>query len=53
MTPSRWDHFYRFILMTRFFTKGWGKPESLKRYLQVYLFIEIFGNKYFFGLDHP
>ncbi|KAJ4452114.1 hypothetical protein ANN_03631, partial [Periplaneta americana] len=28
---SRLDHVYRSILMTKFFTKGWGKPENLKR----------------------
>lgn len=30
-TGSKLDHVYRRILMTRFFTKGWGKPENLKR----------------------
>jgi hypothetical protein len=30
---SRLDHVYRSILMTKFFTKGWGKPENLKRYV--------------------
>lgn len=28
---SRLDHVYRSMLMTKFFTKGWGKPENLKR----------------------
>ncbi|PSN55357.1 Protein ABHD18 [Blattella germanica] len=28
---SRLDYVYRSILMTKFFTKGWGKPENLKR----------------------
>lgn len=34
---SRLDHVYRSILMTKFFTKGWGKPENLKR---LFLFKE-------------
>jgi len=29
---SRLDHLYRSLLLTKFFTKGWGKPENLKRY---------------------
>ncbi|XP_025084839.1 LOW QUALITY PROTEIN: protein ABHD18-like [Pomacea canaliculata] len=28
---SRLDHLYRRLLLTKFFTKGWGKPENLKR----------------------
>lgn len=28
---SRLDHLYRSLLLTKFFTKGWGKPENLKR----------------------
>ncbi|XP_015600599.1 protein ABHD18 isoform X2 [Cephus cinctus] len=31
MPPSRLDAVYRSILLTKFFTKGWGKPENLKR----------------------
>ncbi|KAK7864003.1 hypothetical protein R5R35_000109 [Gryllus longicercus] len=30
-TGSKLDHVYRRILMTKFFTKGWGKPDNLKR----------------------
>jgi len=29
---SRLDHLYRSLLLTKFFTKGWGKPENLKRF---------------------
>ena len=28
---SRLDYVYRSLLLTKFFTKGWGKPEHLKR----------------------
>ena len=28
---SRFDSIYRSLLLTRFFTKGWGKPEHLKQ----------------------
>jgi len=28
---SRLDHLYRSLLLTKFFTKGWGKPDNLKR----------------------
>ncbi|XP_026314286.1 protein ABHD18 [Hyposmocoma kahamanoa] len=31
MSASRLDAVYRSILLTKFFTKGWGKPENLKR----------------------
>ncbi|XP_055855782.1 protein ABHD18 [Episyrphus balteatus] len=31
MPPSRLDHIYRRLLITRFFEKGWGKPENLQR----------------------
>lgn len=31
MSTSRLDAVYRSILLTKFFTKGWGKPENLKR----------------------
>ena len=34
MAGSRTDRIYRSILLTKFFTKGWGKPESLKRLFQ-------------------
>jgi len=29
---SRLDYLYRSLLLTKFFTKGWGKPENLKRF---------------------
>ncbi|CAG9791485.1 unnamed protein product [Diatraea saccharalis] len=31
MSTSRLDAVYRSILLTKFFTKGWGKPENLRR----------------------
>ena len=32
LNMSRLDHLYRSLLLTKFFTKGWGKPENLKRF---------------------
>lgn len=32
---SRLDRVYRSILLSRFFTKGWGKPEHLKRIFEL------------------
>ncbi|XP_045770295.1 protein ABHD18 isoform X1 [Maniola jurtina] len=31
MSTSKLDAVYRSILLTKFFTKGWGKPENLRR----------------------
>lgn len=31
MPPSRLDGLYRSLLLTKFFSKGWGKPENLER----------------------
>ncbi|XP_026754965.2 protein ABHD18 [Galleria mellonella] len=31
MSASKLDAVYRSILITKFFTKGWGKPENLRR----------------------
>ncbi|CAK1590324.1 unnamed protein product [Parnassius mnemosyne] len=31
MSASRLDAVYRSMLLTKFFTKGWGKPENLRR----------------------
>lgn len=31
MAESRLDHVYRKLLLTKFFTKGWGHPDHLKR----------------------
>lgn len=31
MPPSRLDGLYRSLLLTKFFCKGWGKPENLER----------------------
>lgn len=33
MPVSRLDVVYRKFLLTKFFTKGWGSPEKLIRYL--------------------
>ena len=32
---SRLDRVYRSVLLSRFFTKGWGKPEHLKRIFEL------------------
>lgn len=32
-STSRLDRFYRRMLITRFFEKGWGKPDNLRRYV--------------------
>ena len=32
---SKFDSIYRSLLLTRFFTKGWGKPEHLKRLFEL------------------
>ena len=32
---SRFDSIYRSLLLTKFFTKGWGKPEHLKRIFEL------------------
>ncbi|XP_012279844.1 protein ABHD18 isoform X2 [Orussus abietinus] len=42
MPPSRLDAVYRSILLTKFFTKGWGKPENLKR---IFEFRKIVSNR--------
>ncbi|EDW18714.1 protein ABHD18 isoform X1 [Drosophila mojavensis] len=34
MPPSKLDSLYRRMLITRFFEKGWGKPENLHRVFQ-------------------
>uniref|UniRef100_A0A1B0EYP7 Protein ABHD18 n=1 Tax=Lutzomyia longipalpis TaxID=7200 RepID=A0A1B0EYP7_LUTLO len=35
MPPSRLDGLYRSLLLTKFFCKGWGKPENLQRLFEV------------------
>ncbi|XP_015600602.1 protein ABHD18 isoform X5 [Cephus cinctus] len=42
MPPSRLDAVYRSILLTKFFTKGWGKPENLKR---IFEFRKVVANR--------
>ena len=32
---SKFDSIYRSLLLTKFFTKGWGKPEHLKRIFEL------------------
>ncbi|KAL3879984.1 hypothetical protein ACJMK2_032256 [Sinanodonta woodiana] len=39
---SQFDKIYRKILLTKFFTKGWGKPEDLKR---IFEFRKILSNR--------
>ncbi|XP_074649634.1 protein ABHD18-like isoform X2 [Tubulanus polymorphus] len=35
MSRSRLDQIYRRLLLTKFFTKGWGKPENIKRIVEL------------------
>ncbi|KAH0558243.1 protein ABHD18 [Cotesia glomerata] len=42
MPPSRLDSVYRRILLTKFFTKGWGNPESLRR---IFEFRKVVANR--------
>lgn len=42
MPPSRLDAVYRSILLTRFFTKGWGSPQHLKR---IFEFRKVIANR--------
>lgn len=42
MPPSRLDAVYRSILLTKFFTKGWGKPQNLKR---IFEFRKVIANR--------
>lgn len=39
---SRFDQLYRRILITKFFTKGWGKPDNLKRYSSVWAVFRVY-----------
>lgn len=36
MPVSRLDTVYRKMLLTKFFTKGWGSPENLMRFVFLY-----------------
>ncbi|XP_011298842.1 uncharacterized protein C4orf29 homolog [Fopius arisanus] len=40
--PSRLDAVYRRLLLTKFFTKGWGNPESLRR---IFEFRKVVANR--------
>uniref|UniRef100_A0A182Y4L2 Uncharacterized protein n=1 Tax=Anopheles stephensi TaxID=30069 RepID=A0A182Y4L2_ANOST len=42
MPPSRLDGLYRSLLLTKFFCKGWGKPENLER---LFAFRKIMSNR--------
>ncbi|KAL6428395.1 protein ABHD18 isoform X2 [Cataglyphis hispanica] len=42
MPPSRLDAVYRSILLTKFFTKGWGNPQILKR---IFEFRKVISNR--------
>ncbi|KAJ8676414.1 hypothetical protein QAD02_012201 [Eretmocerus hayati] len=42
MPPSRLDAVYRSILLTKFFTKGWGNPENLRR---IFKFRKVMSNR--------
>ncbi|XP_034952236.1 protein ABHD18 isoform X5 [Chelonus insularis] len=54
MPPSRLDTVYRRILLTKFFTKGWGNPDSLRR---IFEFRKIIANREacynLISRDHP
>ena len=39
---SRLDHVYRSLLLTKFFTRGWGHPETLKTIIK---FRKILGDR--------
>jgi len=32
---SRLDHLYRSILLTKFFTRGWGNPDHLQQIIKL------------------
>ncbi|XP_029163165.1 protein ABHD18 isoform X2 [Nylanderia fulva] len=42
MPPSRLDAVYRSVLLTKFFTKGWGNPQNLKR---IFEFRKVIANR--------
>lgn len=42
MAPSRLDAVYRRLILTKFFTKGWGKPENLRR---IFEFKKVVANR--------
>ncbi|XP_012061790.1 PREDICTED: uncharacterized protein C4orf29 [Atta cephalotes] len=42
MPPSRLDAVYRSILLTKFFTKGWGNPQNLRR---IFEFRKVIANR--------
>ncbi|XP_052869018.1 protein ABHD18 [Anopheles cruzii] len=42
MPPSRLDGLYRSLLLTKFFCKGWGKPENIER---LFEFRKIISNR--------
>ncbi|CAL1265408.1 unnamed protein product [Larinioides sclopetarius] len=41
-SPSKLDAIYRSIMLTKFFTKGWGKPDNLKR---LFAFRKVISNR--------
>ncbi|XP_011871315.1 PREDICTED: uncharacterized protein C4orf29 isoform X2 [Vollenhovia emeryi] len=41
-SPSRLDAVYRSILLTKFFTKGWGNPQNLRR---IFEFRKVIANR--------
>jgi len=55
LEASRLDQVYRSVLLTKFFTKGWGKPKTLEKVMRLR---KEFGDrelaqKYFASLDVP
>ncbi|XP_014673914.1 PREDICTED: uncharacterized protein C4orf29 homolog [Priapulus caudatus] len=54
MTASRLDQLYRSILHSRFFIKGWGQPDSLKRMFELRQWIRNRENsRQIVSPDHP
>ena len=51
---SKLDHIFRRILLTKFFTKGWGEPENLR---QIFAFRKLLAKREnavkFIDPDHP
>ena len=42
MSVSQFDSLYRYVALTKFFTRGWGKPDNLKR---IFEFRKLMSNR--------
>lgn len=49
MAKSKLDSVYRRMLITRFFERGWGKPENLQRYIYMYVAVFVFSPHVLWG----